>query len=125
MLDILAIILAIAGGFFTLVAAIGLWRMPDVFSRLHCTTKAGTLGATLLVIALAVSSADPAIWARAAVLAIFLLVTGPIAGHAIARAAWRAGERPHGECDPVVDQCEFGDDAKISNRGMVENNLSA
>ena len=109
--DVIAVIIALFGAFFALVAALGLWRMPDVFARLHCTTKAGTLGATLLVIALAVTSADAAIWARAMVLAVFLIVTGPIAGHAIARAAWRSGERPKGSLDNSIDQCEFSTDS--------------
>lgn len=95
-LDAIALVLAVLGGGFTLVAALGLWRMTDVFARLHCTTKAGTLGAGLLVLALALHSGDPAVWARALILVAFLVCTGPIAGHALARAAWRAGLRPGG-----------------------------
>jgi multicomponent Na+:H+ antiporter subunit G len=92
-------LLAVIGACFALIAAVGVWRMQDVYAQLHCTTKAATLGAALLVLALAVNSGDPGVWARAVILFVILVVTGPIAGHAISRAAWAAGIRPQATFD--------------------------
>ena len=47
MTEIVAAVLLILGGAFTLVAGIGIFRMPDVFIRMHASTKVGTLGSGL------------------------------------------------------------------------------
>lgn len=68
------------------IGVIGLYRMPDLYLRLHAASKAVVLG----VVALAAASAatgDGAIIARAALIAGFLLLTTPVSAHAIARAA--------------------------------------
>ena len=52
------------------IAAIGLLRMPDFLTRMHASSKAGTLGALLVMIAVAVHFREPAIVVRA------LLVSG-------------------------------------------------
>lgn len=85
---------------FAMVAALGLWRMKNVYARLHCTTKAGTLGAVLVVMGLGVHTGSGEVWLRCLVLLTFLLVTGPVAGHAIARGAWLAGMRPPNKVEP-------------------------
>jgi multicomponent Na+:H+ antiporter subunit G len=94
LIEIVSAIMVLLGAAFVLVAAMGLWRMPDVFARLHCTSKAGTLGAVLVVLGLAVHSTDPGILLRSMLLLAFLIITGPISAHAIARAAWHRGDRP-------------------------------
>ena len=93
-LSVIAAIFVILGTVFVLSAVIGIWRMPDVYARLHCTTKAGTLGAILVVVGLGFQTGDSAVWLRCALLLAFLAMTGPVAGQAIAKAAWSAGHRP-------------------------------
>jgi len=93
MIDLIAALVALAGTMFLGLAALALHRMPDVFSRLSATSKAVTLGATLLLGAAAIYSRDPAVTARAMAGIAFLLLTSPIAGHVLGRAAWRAGEK--------------------------------
>lgn len=88
MLEIIASIVVIVGALLILLAAVGLWRMPDFYARLHCTTKPGLLGAGMILFGLILHSGDPAVVTRALVLIVFLLVTGPIAGHIIAYAGW-------------------------------------
>src|SRR5690606_18218238 len=66
--------------------------MPDVFSRLSATSKGVTLGAALLLGSAAVHTHEPGVTARAVAGIAFLLLTSPIAGHVLGRAAWRAGE---------------------------------
>lgn len=83
--------LVILGGFFCFVAGLGLLRMPDVFIRMHASTKAGTLGSGLILIAVAVFFADTATITRAVATIVFLLITAPVAAHMIGRAAFRSG----------------------------------
>ncbi len=85
-------ILILAGALFTLVAAVGVLRLPDILIRMHASTKAGTLGCGLILLALAVESGgDIGVIARAVAAFIFLLLTAPVAAHMIGRAAYRTG----------------------------------
>ncbi len=91
MLEIIAGILLIAGGFFVLVAAVGILRLPDILMRMHASTKAGTLGAGLILLAVAFTYAEIGIVSRAVATIIFILMTAPVAAHTIGRAAYRMG----------------------------------
>ena len=79
----------LAGGFFLFVAGLGILRLPDVLIRMHASTKAGTLGVGLVFSAAALYFRNTAETAIAVLTIIFLLVTAPVAAHAIARAAYR------------------------------------
>jgi multicomponent Na+:H+ antiporter subunit G len=91
---IITIILLATGAFFMLVAAIGVLRMPDLLMRMHAATKAGTLGAGLLLLAVAVHFGQAGITIRALATVTFLLLTAPVAAHVIGRAAYLAGTLP-------------------------------
>lgn len=80
------------GGSFVLVAAIGLIRLPDLLMRMHAATKAGTLGAGLLLAAVAVAVPGDGVAVKAIATVVFLLLTAPIASHIIARSAYHAGD---------------------------------
>lgn len=86
-------LLLLAGAFFAFVAAIGLWRFPDIYSRMHAASKAGTLGSGLVLLALAVNSADTATLTRALAGFVFFLLTAPISAHLLAKAAYEVGYR--------------------------------
>jgi multicomponent Na+:H+ antiporter subunit G len=58
---------------------------------MHAASKAGTLGAALVLAAVAVRFGDGAIAVRAALVVLFLLLTAPVASHLIARAGYRSG----------------------------------
>lgn len=88
---IIAGLLVLIGSFFALVASIGLWRLPDIYTRSHSASKAGTLGSGLVLIALAVHAGDAAITSRALAGVVFFLLTAPIAAHLLARAAYAVG----------------------------------
>ncbi|SOD89224.1 monovalent cation/H(+) antiporter subunit G [Caenispirillum bisanense] len=89
--DLIVAALLLAGGFFALVAALGVVRLPDVFIRMHASTKAGTLGGGLILAAVAVSQWEAGVTTRVVLIIAFLLVTAPIAAHLIGRAAYRIG----------------------------------
>lgn len=102
----MANLLLLLGALFVLVAAVGLLRLPDLLMRMHAATKAGTLGAGLCLIAVAVAMPDPSVVARALATLIFLLMTAPIAAHVIAHAAYHAGEArlwEHTDPDDLAD----------------------
>ncbi len=86
-------LLIIIGAAFALVASVGLLRLPDVYSRMHAASKAGTLGSGVMLLALAVVSDDPAIITRALAGILFFLLTAPISAHLLAKAAYAAGYR--------------------------------
>ena len=90
MTDIVTGIAWLAGSVFALLAAVGVLRMPDVFTRMQASTKASTLGLGCLLIGAAVQMSDFASIIRAASIGAFALLTTPVAGHVIARAAYIA-----------------------------------
>lgn len=90
----LAALLVIAGALFSLIAAIGVLRLPDLYTRLHAASKAGAVGAGLVFLGLAVASFDGAVVLRTLLGIMFLLLSTPISAHLLARAAYRCGERP-------------------------------
>ncbi len=92
-IDIISIISLVGGLFFLFVGTVGLLRLPDVYNRLHATTKCDTLGAGLLLLSLALQS-SLAVGIRLILLAVFILVTNPTAAHVIAKAAYKTGVKP-------------------------------
>lgn len=88
MIDLVAGIIILIGALFSLVAGIGLFRLPDIFLRMHAATKAGTLGAGLVLLAIAVDSQDIGVITRAIAGLCFLLLTAPVAAHLLGRAAY-------------------------------------
>ncbi|MFK7793396.1 MAG: monovalent cation/H(+) antiporter subunit G [Devosiaceae bacterium] len=94
LIDILVGLIIIAGAVFTLVASLGILRFPDLYSRSHAASKAGTLGSGLLLFALALYSGELAVITRAFAAFLFLLLTAPIAAHLLMRAAYFVGHKP-------------------------------
>ncbi|MDB5542427.1 MAG: cation:proton antiporter [Devosia sp.] len=90
----IAALLILAGALFSLIAAVGVMRLPDLYTRLHAATKAGAIGAGLIFLALAVASFDGAVVLRSLLGIVFLLLSTPVAAHLLARAAYRSGEAP-------------------------------
>ena len=58
---------------------------------MHASTKPATLGASLIVAALALHAGDLGIGVRAILIVLFFLLTAPIAAHCVAHAAYMAG----------------------------------
>jgi len=71
------------------VSAIGLLRMPDIYTRMHVGTKSTTIG-TLLVI-VGVMFIEPQWFLKLSLIAIFILLTNPLSSSVIARATHRDG----------------------------------
>jgi len=89
--DVLAAALMLAGAVTAILAALGVLRMPDVFTRLSATSKASTLVKMCVFLALALAFDDLGVATRALAAVAFVFLTAPLAGHAIGRAAFALG----------------------------------
>jgi multicomponent Na+:H+ antiporter subunit G len=87
MIDALSGALFVAGAVLTLLSAVGVVRMPDVFTRMQASTKASTLGLGLLLLGLAIRRPEASVVIRAISIAAFLMLTTGVSAHVIARAA--------------------------------------
>ncbi len=84
-------LLLIAGSFFSLLAAIGLLRFPDVYTRMHAATKAPAFGLLLLLSGVAWYFGNFYAWAVCLMVILFIFITAPIASHALSSIAHRMG----------------------------------
>ena len=83
--------LILVGAGFMLLAAAGLLRLPDIFSRMHAGTKAASLGVACILSGTALHVAGAAPTLKLAIAVLFQFATAPVAAHVIGRAAYRAG----------------------------------
>lgn len=93
-LQVIAAVLALVGAIFSLLAAVGLLRLPDFYTRVHAASKAGVVGAGLVLAAVALAAFDGAVVFRAIAGILFLVLTTPVSAHLLARAAYFTGLRP-------------------------------
>ena len=93
MVAILSIMFKSAGVVFLLVAAIGVVKFSDPFQRMHAATKAGTLGAGLVIIGSVIAHGELDAVVLGVMTVVFLLLTVPVAGHLLGRAAYVSGAR--------------------------------
>jgi multicomponent Na+:H+ antiporter subunit G len=87
--DIVAGLLILAGGLLVFIAALGVVRMEDVFTRMHASTKAGSLALGMIVAALLVINQSEAWNAKSVAVLIFMITTAPIGAHLVGRAVYR------------------------------------
>jgi len=92
--SVLIALLLVLGALFMLLAGIGLLRLPDLYTRMSATSKAATLGASLVLLGAALHFGTAAAVGRALVIVAFLFLTAPLAAHAIGRAGYRRGSPP-------------------------------
>jgi multicomponent Na+:H+ antiporter subunit G len=97
-----------AGLFFHLVAVLGVLRLPDFYTRLHAVSKAETVGALLVVLALLIWTGPSLLALKLVFVGLFLCFANPTSTHAIARAALRTGLEPwvRASAGPGSDRAE-------------------
>ncbi|PIP58514.1 MAG: Na+/H+ antiporter subunit G [Verrucomicrobia bacterium CG_4_10_14_3_um_filter_43_23] len=110
-------ILFLLGASFMLLAAIGLLRMPDFFTRMHAATKAPSLGASLLLVAAAIHFSEIGITTRAFAIIFFIFLTTPVAAHLIGRTAYLL--RIPMSAHTVLDQWKEHRDQKEANQNAT------
>ena len=92
-LDIVSWILLLAGSIFVLIGAVGIWRLPDFYTRLHSAGLTDTMGAGLVLLGLLLQAETFMVGIKLVIIGAFLLFTSPTTSHATARAALAAGLR--------------------------------
>ncbi len=93
-IDIASWAAMVTGSVFYVIGAIGLNRMPDVFTRMHAVSVGDTLGAGLLVTGMVLQAGPTLVAAKLVLIILVLLFTGSVATHALARAALQDGVKP-------------------------------
>ncbi|QLG62910.1 monovalent cation/H(+) antiporter subunit G [Halorarum salinum] len=101
-----AAVMALLGGglFFALVAAVGLVRLPDLYTRAHSASKSDTLGAVLTLGAAGIALGPEPGTLKVGLLLVFMFITNPTAAHAIARAAADQGIEPWTDEDASAEE---------------------
>jgi multicomponent Na+:H+ antiporter subunit G len=84
----------VAGGTFSVIGAVGLVRMPSLFTRMHAASVTDTLGAGLLLIGLLLQAGLSLVAVKLVVLGLLILFVSPTATHALAKAALARGVDP-------------------------------
>lgn len=93
-LNLLSLACLLAGSFFALVSSLAVLRLPDYYSRIHGASITDTMGAGLILLGLAFQAGLSLISVKLALVLIFLVLTGPTASHALAKAAYQIGLEP-------------------------------
>jgi multicomponent Na+:H+ antiporter subunit G len=88
-LQLIGLIPLWAGVVFCGLGVLGMFRFPDVYSRLHAAGKVSTMGLAGVLLGGALIMPSTAL--KAIALAVFIVITSPVATHAIAMAAYRSG----------------------------------
>ena len=86
-LELISLILIFAGCIVMLSAALGLYRFPDIYMRLHSSTKVNTGGAMTILLGIIIRSGLSSMSAKIFIIIILIIILTPVASHAIARSA--------------------------------------
>jgi multicomponent Na+:H+ antiporter subunit G len=89
--DLVVAALLLVGVTLSLLAAVGLNRFTNVYSRMHAATKPATLGVVLVAAAASTRMADPDDTVKLLVVIVLQLITAPVGAHLVGRAAYRGG----------------------------------
>lgn len=94
LLNLASWILIVAGSLFCMIGALGLLRMPDLFTRMQAASLIDTLGAALLLLGMILQAGFTLVTAKLIIIGLLLFFTSPTASHALARAARARGVEP-------------------------------
>jgi multicomponent Na+:H+ antiporter subunit G len=97
---VLAALFIAAGCFFIFVAAVGLVRFPDFYTRMHPAGKGDTLGQTMVLLGLIIYEGFSFVSMKLLLIILFIFLANPTATHAIAKAAYIAGVKPWAKGEP-------------------------
>ena len=92
--DLLSWGLMLSGSAFVIIGAIGLIRMPDLYTRMHAASVTDTLGAGLLILGLMLQAGLSLVTLKLLFILALFFFTGPVASHALAQVALHAGVTP-------------------------------
>ena len=94
LIDLASWLLIIVGSAFLLIGAIGIIRLPDIFSRMHGAGIIDTMGTAMLFSGMFLQAGFTIVSIKLFMILLFLMFTSPTTTHALARAALDAGLKP-------------------------------
>jgi multicomponent Na+:H+ antiporter subunit G len=100
LITILSGVLIITGALAIIIGLLGVFRMPDFFTRLHAASIIDTMGTMLILLGLMLYSGVNLVSIKLLLIMIFILITTPAAAHALAKSAL------HGGLEPMLDKDE-------------------
>lgn len=106
-LDIVSSILLIAGVFFGLSGAVGLFKFPDFFTRVHAASVTDSISAILILGGLLLQTSFDLNTAKLLFILMFLMITSPTASHALAKSARHGGLLSLAEAKPEQQKEEL------------------
>jgi multicomponent Na+:H+ antiporter subunit G len=112
--DVLSWALVLGGCCFILVGALGLIRMPDVFTRLHAGGVVDTMGAGMILGGLMFQTGLSLVTFKLVLVLVFVWFSSPISTYALARAALQSGEEPYWD-----EELEIPETARIPGGSMA------
>lgn len=89
------------GTFFMMIAAFGIYRMPDVYNQLHTSTKAVTLALVFLLVGAMIDQGSMSVIMKSVLILAFQFMTAPVAAHMISRA-----QHPEAWDGSIMDEME-------------------
>lgn len=89
--------LILFGSLIVIVGLIGVFRMPDFYTRLHAASVIDTLGPMLIILGLLLIAGISLVSVKLILILLFILITTPAAAHALAKSAL------HGKLEPQLD----------------------
>ncbi len=78
-----------------LIGSIGIVRFPDIYSRLQASSASDTVGVVIVLLGLILHQGLNPPDLRTFLLMVFILITGPIVTHSIAKAAFLSKRKPY------------------------------
>ena len=93
LLDGISWVFLVSGTLFCVISAVGVLRMPDVFTRAHAAGITDTMGAAFVLVGLMFQAGPGLVSLKLLTILIFLYVTSPAATHALVKAAYSRGVR--------------------------------
>jgi multicomponent Na+:H+ antiporter subunit G len=106
-LDIASWAALVTGGFLMFTGGVGLLRFPDLYTRMHASSVTDTGGAGLVLFGLMLQAGLTLVTVKLVLILWFLLFTGPVSSHVLAKAAL------HGKLEPRLD--DEGEGASFSH----------
>ena len=120
--DVASAVCLLGGAFLAFAAGVGVLRFPDLLARMHAGTKPQVLGLALVLIGLALRlRSGGAVWALVLV-AVFQMLTAPVAAHMVGRAGYRTG-KVRSDLLVVDELTSDQESARVRDVGRSEDDL--
>ena len=97
-LNLFADLFVLVGSVVVVIGLIGVYRMPDFYTRLHAASIVDTMGAMFIILGLVIYAGINLISVKLILILLFILITTPAAAHALAKSAL------HGKLEPMLDK---------------------